>query len=158
MTMSMLMALLMIAMALFLIALWVIRSIMRGRLRHARMRAPQIGGLPPMPATLGSPVIPATTGRYIGSNFAPRRLDRVAAGDLEDFERAVLTRYPEGIMLERSGSRPIWVPGDSITSIRTEDEMLTIRWKLPSGMEVETGFRADDDRTYAGWLEESDSE
>lgn len=157
MTMSKLMALLIIAMALFLIALWVIRSIMRGRLQHARLRAPQIGGLPPVPATLGAPVIPATAGRYIGSNFAPRRLERIA-GDLEDFERAVLTRYPEGIMLERSGSRPIWVPGDSITSIRTEGEMLTIEWQLPSGMEVQTGFRADDDRTYAGWLEESGSE
>ena len=56
----------------------------------------------------------------------------------------MLTRYPEGIMLERSGSRPIWIPGDSITSIRTEDEILTIRWRLPSGTEIDTGFRADD--------------
>ena len=34
--------------------------------------------------------------------------------------KAVLTRYPEGIMLQRTGAGPIWIPDDSITAIRTE--------------------------------------
>jgi len=111
-----------------------------------------------VPDTLGPPIISATAGRYIGSDLTPGRLQRVAAFDDEDLDTAVLSRYSEGIMLERSGSRPIWIPGESVTSVRTDGQMLTIRWRMPSGMEVETGFRADGDRTYAGWLEESDSE
>ena len=76
----------------------------------------------------------------------------------------MLTRYPEGIMLQRTGAGPIWIPDDAIAAIRTEkgiagkamthEGILAIRWRLPSGAEIDTGFRADDRRVYAQWLEE----
>lgn len=31
--------------------------------------------------------------------------------------------------------------------------VLAIRWRLPSGTGISTGFRADDRREYARWLE-----
>ena len=133
------------AAVLVVVTVLVIRSMMRGRLRQARMRAPQIGGLPPLPDTVGEPTIPATSGRYVGSTLAPGRLGRIAA-DEDSGGEAVLTRYPEGIMVKRSGSRPIWIPEESIIDLRAEGKMLTIRWRLPSGMEIETGFRGDDDQ------------
>ena len=34
--------------------------------------------------------------------------------------KAVLTRYPEGIMVQRTGAGPIWIPEDAIIAIRTE--------------------------------------
>jgi len=75
----------------------------------------------------------------------------------------VLTRYPEGIMLQRTGAEPIWIPDDAIAAIRTErgiagkamthEGILAIRWRLPSGTEIDTGFRADNRADYDRWLE-----
>ncbi len=93
----------------------------------------------------------------------PNWNDRVAVGDLGFRNKAVLTRYPEGIMLQRTGAGPIWIPDESITAIRTErgiagkalthEGILAIRWRLPSGTEIDTGFRADNRAAYAQWLE-----
>ena len=67
-------------------------------------------------------------------------------------------------MLQRTGAGPIWIPDDSISAIRTEKNLagkalthegiLAIRWRLPSGVEIDTGFRADDRRDYLKWLPE----
>ena len=88
----------------------------------------------------------------------------VAAADLGFRAKAVLTRYPEGIMMQRTGAGPIWIPDEMITDIRAEkslagkalthDGILAIRWRLPSGVEIDTGFRADDRRDYLKWLPE----
>ena len=106
--------------------------------------------------------MPATKGLYVGSTLAPSWQDRIAVGDLGYRTKAVLTRYPEGIMLQRSGGRPIWIPDESITAIRTErgiagkalthQGILAIRWRLPSGTEIDTGFRGENRADYAQWL------
>ena len=67
-------------------------------------------------------------------------------------------------MLERSGGRPIWIPDEAITAIRTErgiagkalthHGILAIRWRLPSGTEIDTGFRGENRMDYAQWLGE----
>jgi hypothetical protein len=123
-----------------------------------------IGSLPPLPDTVGPALIGATKGLYVGSTIAPSWQDRIAVGDLGFRSKAVLTRYPEGIMLQRTGAGPIWIPDESITAIRTErgiagkalthDGILAIRWKLPSGTEIDTGFRGDDRRELANWTGE----
>jgi hypothetical protein len=33
--------------------------------------------------------------------------------------------------------------------------ILAIRWRLPSGVEIDTGFRADHRDDYKAWLEEA---
>jgi hypothetical protein len=152
------------------------RQMMRGWLHRAQRQAQLIGTLPPLPDTVGPALIPATKGLYVGSTLAPSWLDRIAVGDLGYRAKAVLTRYPEGIMLQRSGAGPIWIPDDAIAAIRTEkgiagkvilggpsaatggkseshEGILAIRWRLPSGAEIDTGFRADDRREYVRWLE-----
>ncbi|BBY29653.1 transporter [Mycolicibacterium sediminis] len=141
-----------------------IRQMMRGWLRRAQRQAELIGTLPPMPDTVGPALIPATRGLYVGSTLAPSWQDRVAVGDLGFRSKAVLTRYPEGIMLQRTGASPIWIPDESITAIRTErgiagkalthEGVLAIRWTLPSGTEIDTGFRSDDRRELANWVQE----
>ena len=140
-----------------------IQAMMRGWRHRAERQAVLIGGLPSMPDTVGPAIVPATKGLYVGCTLAPHWNDRVAAGDLGYRAKAVLTRYPEGIMLQRTGASPIWIPDDSITAIRAEralagkamthEGILAIRWRLPSGTEIDTGFRADDRREYAHWLE-----
>lgn len=148
----------------------VLSAMLRGWRRRAQRQAELIGTLPPLPDTVGEAVIPAMKGLYVGSTLVPSWTDRVAVGDLGYRTKAVLTRYPEGIMLQRSGAGPIWIPAESVTAIRTEfgiagkvvpggrraehDGILAIRWKLPSGTEIDTGFRGDDRTKYDRWLEE----
>jgi hypothetical protein len=138
---------------------------MRGWRRRAQRQAELIGTLPPMPDTVGAAIIPATKGLYVGTTLVPHWNDRVAAGDLGYRTKAVLTRYPEGIMLQRTGAGPIWIPDDAITAIRTElgvagkvvagEGVLAIRWRLPSGIEIDTGFRADNRAEYDRWVKET---
>ncbi|KLO26882.1 PH-like domain-containing protein [Mycobacterium haemophilum] len=141
-----------------------IQLMMRGWRRRGRRQAELIGTLPDMPDEVGSATI-TTRGMYVGCTMAPSWNDRIAVGDLGYRSKAVLTRYPQGIMLQRSGARPIWIPQESITAIRTErgiagkvaarNGILAIRWRLPSGVEIDTGFRADNRDQYDGWLEEA---
>jgi hypothetical protein len=115
-------------------------------------------------------VIPPTRGLYLGSTLAPNWLERVNVGDLGYRCKAVLTRYPEGILVERSGTGPIWMPAASISGVRTERAMagkvlpgvgsdstgriLVIRWRLPSGTEIDTGFRGEDRSVYGQWIDQ----
>ena len=153
----------MAAVLVLLIAL-VIRQLTRGWLHRAQRQMVLIGRLPALPDSVGPAIISATKGLYVGSTLAPSWLDRIAVGDLGDRGKATLTRYPEGIMVQRSGATPIWIPDESITAIRTErgiagkalthDGILAIRWRLPSGTEIDTGFRGDDRRELAQWVTE----
>lgn len=149
---------------LALLIAFLIRQMMRGWLHRAQRQAELIGTLPPLPDTVGPAIVAATKGLYVGSTLVPHWNDKVAAGDLGFRAKAVMTRYPEGIMLQRTGAGPIWIPDESITAVRTErgiagkalthDGILAIRWRLPSGAEIDTGFRADDRAEYDRWLEE----
>jgi hypothetical protein len=156
---------LIMAAVLAVLTAFLIRQMMRGWLRRAQRQAQLIGTLPPLPDSVGPALIPATKGLYVGSTLAPSWLDRVAVGDLGFRAKAVLTRYPEGIMLQRTGAGPIWIPDDAITAIRTElgvagkvvarEGVLAIRWRLPSGTEIDTGFRADNRAEYDRWVKET---
>jgi hypothetical protein len=142
-----------------------IQLMMRGWSHRAARQAALIGSLPALPDTVGSAVVAPTRGMYVGSTLTPSWHDRVAVGDLGYRSKAVLTRYPEGIMVQRSGASPIWIPQQSITDIHTQrgvagkvttrDGILAIRWRLPSGTEIDTGFRGNDRHEYARWLPES---
>jgi len=153
---------LIMAAVLAVVIAFLIQAMMRGWRHRGERQAALIGTLPSLPDTVGAPVVTATKGLYVGSTLAPHWNDRVAVGDLGYRARAVLTRYPEGIMLQRTGAGPIWIPDASITGIRTERAMagkalthegiLAIRWRLPSGTEIDTGFRADDRTAYSRWL------
>ncbi|MGB2923318.1 MAG: transporter [Mycobacterium sp.] len=141
-----------------------IQAMIRGWRRRVERQAQIVGTLPALPDTVGPVVVAATKGLYVGSTLAPHWNDRVAAGDLGFRAKSVLSRYPEGIMLQRTGAGPIWIPDDAIVDIRTQkylagkalthDGILAIRWRLPSGVEIDTGFRADDRRDYTKWLPE----
>jgi hypothetical protein len=178
-----LVASLIMAALLAVVIAFVIQLMMRGWRARARRQAETIGTLPPVPETFGSPIVAPTRGVYVGCTLAPDWHDRVAVGDLGYRSKAVLTRYPEGIMMQRSGASPIWIPQESITAIRTErgivgkvvppglnsrraardadrnatphEGILAIRWRLPSGTEIDLGFRGDDRSEYARWLPEN---
>lgn len=140
----------------------IIQLMMRGWRRRAGQQQELIGDLPDMPDEVGAATT-TTRGLYCGCTMAPEWNERIAAGDLGYRSKAVLTRYPEGILLERIRANPIWIPQESIAAIRMERGIagkvvarigiLAIRWRLPSGVELDTGFRATHRGEYAGWLE-----
>jgi hypothetical protein len=140
----------------------IIQLMMRGWRRRAGQQQELIGDLPDMPDEVGAATT-TTRGLYCGCTMAPEWNERIAAGDLGYRSKAVLTRYPEGILLERIRANPIWIPQESITAIRMERGIagkvvarigiLAIRWRLPSGVEIDTGFRASHRGEYAGWLQ-----
>jgi hypothetical protein len=143
---------------------FLIRQMLRGWLHRAQRQADLIGALPSLPDTVGPALIGPTKGLYVGSTLVPNWNDRIAAGMLGFRAKGALTRYPEGIMVQRSGTGPIWIPDESIVAIRTEraitgkalthDGILAIRWRLPSGTEIDTGFRADDRNENLKWVKE----
>ena len=155
--------LVMAAVVAILIAV-LIQAMMRGWRRRAERQAQIVGQLPPLPDSVGPALIAPTKGLYVGSTLVPHWNDRVAAADLGFRAKAVLTRYPEGIMVQRSGAGPIWIPDEAIAGIRAErnlagkalthDGILAIRWRLPSGTEIDTGFRADNRGDYSKWIPE----
>jgi len=140
----------------------VIQLMMLGWRRRAQRQAELIGDLPDVPVDVGTATI-TTRGLYCGCTMAPVWDERITAGDLGYRSKAVLTRYPGGILLERIRALPIWIPRESITAIRMERGIagkvvarigiLAIRWGLPSGVEIDTGFRANNRREYDAWLE-----
>lgn len=137
---------------------FLIGRMLRGWKHRGKRQLALLGELPPVPDLLSSAIVAPTRGLYVGSTLAGNWLERIAAGDLGFRSKAVLTRYPEGILLERSGATPIWIPEDAIAGVRAERALagkvagiLAIRWRLPSGTEIDTGFRGDDRRDYARW-------
>lgn len=131
----------------------------RGRARRQRDR---VGELPTVPDELGKQLIAPSTGLYVGSTLAPSWQDRIAVGDLGHRASCDLARYERGILMDRDGESPIWIPQESIRAIRTErglagkvmtkDGVLVIRWELPTGTEIDTGFRGDDKSVYPSWV------
>lgn len=149
------------------LAAWVVLVLLmwKGWKGRARRQQDAIGDLPAVPAEPGEKLIEPATGLYVGSTMAPSWQDRVAVGDLGHRANSELTRYRSGVLLERDGASPIWIPQDSIRAIRTErglagkvmskDGILVIRWVLPSGTEIDTGFRSDDKTVYPLWTRDT---
>ncbi|OBK20853.1 transporter [Mycobacterium asiaticum] len=141
----------------------VIQLMMRGWRRRAERQVELIGELPGLPDEVGAAEV-TTQGLYVGCTLSPAWNDRVAVGDLGYRSKAVLTRYPEGILVERIRAQPIWISRESLVGLRTEraiagkvaarNGLLAIQWRLPTGTEICTGFRADNRDEYAKWLEE----
>ncbi|MGA9489191.1 MAG: transporter [Mycobacterium sp.] len=157
-----LVASLILAGVLALAITFIIQLRMRGWRERSRQQAESLGTLPDIPSQVGSAAI-TTPGVYVGCTMAPAWSQRITAGDLGFRGKAVLTRHPEGVLVQRVRAQPIWIPRESISGIRTEhgiagkigarDGILAIRWRLPSGVKIDTGFRADNRDEYEGWLQ-----
>ena len=153
---------LIIAALMALLIAFVIQLMMRGWRARGRRQAELIGTLPDMPSQVGSATI-TTPGVYVGCSMAPNWSERITAGDLGYRSKAVLSRHPEGILVQRIRAQPIWIPTDAISAIRTErgvagkvaarNGILAIRWRLPSGVKIDTGFRANNRDEYGSWLQ-----
>lgn len=137
---SLLFTLVLIGVALALIAVgW------RNRLR----RQSDVEPLPEVPAELGAPLA-AADGQYVASTTAGDWLDRIAVHNLGIRTNAKLSVHPEGVLFERAGAGPVFIPAGRLTGVRQEsgmagkfvekDGLLVLSWMLGSH-ELDTGYR-----------------
>ncbi|HTX95322.1 MAG TPA: transporter [Mycobacterium sp.] len=149
--------------AVLVVVIAVVIQLMMRSWRHRSERQQElIGELPDVPEQVGTALI-TTRGHYCGAMMAPDWSERIAVDDLGYRSKAVLTRYSEGIMVDRIRAQPLWIPQASIEGVRRERRMpgragarigiLAIRWRLPSGVAIDIGFRANHRDDYAAWLE-----
>jgi len=117
----------------------------RNRLR----RQADVETLPAVPAELGGPLASAD-GQYVASTTAGDWLDRIAVQQLGIRTNAALSVHPEGVLFDRSGAGPVFIPAARLTGVRQEsgmagkfvekDGLLVLSWMLGS-RELDTGFR-----------------
>jgi hypothetical protein len=128
----------------------------RNRLR----RQADVDPLPEVPLEPGVPNARAE-GQYVASTSGGDWLDRIAVHSLGIRTNAVLSVYPHGVLLDRSGAPAIYIPAESLTAVRLEsgmagkfvetDGLLVLTWDLGTHT-LDTGFRtrraADKDALY----------
>lgn len=132
----------------------------RNRLR----RQADVEPLPAIPAELGAAVAVAD-GQYVASTTAGDWLDRIAVHHLGIRTNAELSVHPEGVLFDRSGADPVFIPAASLTGVRLEsgmagkfvekDGLLVLGWMLGT-RELDSGFRtrhADDKTTLLNALQ-----
>lgn len=117
----------------------------RNRLR----RQADVEPLPEVPAALGTPLA-AADGQYVASTTSGDWLDRIAVHGLGLRTNAELTVYPDGVLFDRSGAGPVFIPAARLTGIRQDsgmagkfvekDGLLVLSWMLGT-RELDTGFR-----------------
>lgn len=133
----------------------------RNRLR----RQADVDPLPEIPAELGTAVAVAD-GQYVASTTAGDWLDRIAVHNLGIRTNAELSVHPQGVLFDRSGAGPVFIPAASLTGVRQEsgmagkfvekDGLLVLSWMLGS-RELDSGFRtrhADDKTTLLNALQD----
>ena len=128
--------------------------------QHRKRRQADLPGFPPPPAETGATVL-ETTGVYVGTTLGDDWQDRVAVGDVGHRAEAVLRLTEQGVLVEREGASPLWIPAEQVEGARTArglagkvmtaDGLLVVRWQLGDRV-LDTGFRGDDKDVYEQWV------
>jgi hypothetical protein len=96
---------------------------------------------------------PGVPGTYVATTTAGDLLDRIVVHGLGNRGRAELVLRSEGLLVDRTGEPPLWIPVESLRSVRLGSGqaqkayeaggLILITWQL-GDRQVDTGFRADD--------------
>jgi hypothetical protein len=129
--------------------------------RNRERRQGDLPELPSPPADLGARRLDALDGEYVGTAYASSWQDRVVHGGLGMRSGASLALHETGVLLERDGSAPLFLPAAAITGARLAPGLankvvgtgglLVISWRLGDA-QLDTGFRADDKSSYPRWV------
>ncbi|SDJ10248.1 hypothetical protein SAMN05192558_11035 [Actinokineospora alba] len=157
-------SLLFLAIFLLLVGLmlWGYRN--RGRRQSAVLPAfPQVpaGLLERVRSRETEELLPPSTGVYASTVTDKSWQDRVAVGDVGYRADATAHLLTEGVLFDRTGASPVWIPAESVVDARTEagiagkimggDGLLVIRWAIGDS-QFDTGFRADEKTDYETWV------
>lgn len=131
-----------------------------------RHRAARQAGLPELPdatQAVGDVLTPALTGLYVSTTTAGNWQDRIVARGLGFRADATVLLTPEGVLIDRNGADPIFVPVQDLLEVTTApgiagkvmgqpDGILIVRWRLGDTV-LDSGIRADDRDAQAEFLD-----
>lgn len=130
----------------------------RGRQR----RQSYLPALPVVPDEFGAPVLPPLSGVYVSTTTADNWQDRIAVSGLGFRSVARLLLHADGLLVERTGAGPLWIPVAALVGARTgramagkvlgTDGLLVITWLLGEHR-LDTGFLGDDKDGYDEWID-----
>ncbi|MTD12949.1 transporter [Nakamurella sp. YIM 132087] len=130
--------------------------------RHRAGRQVDIPALPEVPATLGADLVEPLAGVYVATTRSGSWQDRVVVHTLGRRAAAEVRAVPEGVLIDRVGETPVFIPAASITMIGTApgiagkvigqpDGILVISWRLGSRL-LDSGIRAEDRDLQQDWI------
>jgi hypothetical protein len=107
-------------------------------------------------------LLEAATGVYVGSTIAGDWQNRIAIGDIGFRAAATMSLSRQGLLIERTGASPLWIPVESLLSARTDralagkvmgiEGLLVVRWQL-GDQQIDSGLRGDDKTSYGAWVD-----
>jgi hypothetical protein len=107
-------------------------------------------------------LLEAATGVYVGSTMAGDWQNRIAIGDIGFRAAATMSLSREGLLIERTGASPLWIPVSALVSARTDralagkvmgiEGLFVVRWQL-GDQQIDSGLRGDDKNSYAAWVD-----
>ncbi len=117
----------------------------RNRLR----RQSDVPAPPETPGDLG-PVLYEAAGQYVATTTAGDWLDRIAVHGLGLRGNAVAAVHPDGVVIDRTGARTVFIPRSDLISVQLvsgmtgkfveKEGLVVITWHLGTER-VDTGFR-----------------
>lgn len=130
--------------------------------RNRRRRHAALPAFPAVPEQLDrTDRLTPLAGVYVSTTTTESWQDRVGRGDYGLRSRVVVHRYPGGVLFDRVGAAPLWVPEENVVHARLAaglagkvmgtDSLLVLRWRVGE-TEFDTGVLADDVAGYAEWL------
>lgn len=130
--------------------------------RNRQRRQSYLPAPPQPPAERGEPLLPPARGVYVSTTTADNWQDRIAVHGLGFRSDATLWLYADGLLVERTGADPLWIPVGALINARIGRAMagkvmgieglLVVTWQL-GGYRLDTGFRGDDKDTYGEWID-----
>jgi hypothetical protein len=157
------------------VGIWVVLGVvllalvLTGRRRIAARTEQVVPAPPALPTAdgaLGEKVLGPLEAVYVSSTLSGDWLARVGAHGLGDRSNADVTVYDQGVVVERDGAAPVFVPAATLLDVTTasgmagkfvgRDGLLVLTWQVPADGDIEataldTGLRlrhhADTTRT-----------
>lgn len=132
--------------------------------RNRRRRQAHYLPSPPVPPpgeVARRSLVPDARGMYLGTTTAGDWQDRIVIGGLGARATATMRLTVAGLLMDRVGAEPLWIPAESLVDAWTDracagrvlgaDDVLMVRWRL-GDRELDSGFRGADRDGYPEWL------
>jgi hypothetical protein len=150
--------LVLIVLAFFLLC---VAAMWWGWRNRARRQAETLPALPVAPVELGDELLPESSGVYVSTTTDESWQDRVAVGDVGFRSEATLHLHDKGLLIDRVGATPVWIPREAVRDARVGqglagkvmlgDGLLIVRWQVCDQL-LDSGFRADEKEHYQEWV------
>ena len=144
-----------VVLAVIALGIWGMR---RGWLARER-RQSDLPTPPEVPAHVAAevaaqaPAVAGVPGTYVATTSTGDLLDRIVVHGLGNLGRADLYLRSDGVLIDRVGESPLWIPQDHLRDVRLGSGqaqkayeaggLILITWQL-GDRHLDTGFRADD--------------